>query len=133
MTAGHGHFHRALDVALAFYIAEINVVALMGRKKASQIGARGQEGRFPAQKIKRLPQILHTIDVDFIDHGGFERVGLRDKQCTLAAPPGFQRDWQDPFHGAHCAIQSQLAHKAKIFEGRAIQFFGHCNHPKRNR
>ena len=43
VTAGHRHFDRALHVALAFYVAEIDVVILVRRKEFAQIAARRQQ------------------------------------------------------------------------------------------
>ena len=104
MAAAHSHFDGAFDVALTFHIAEIDVVRLMRGKKSGQISARGQQRGFAAQKSKRLSQILHPIDVDIIDHGGFERIGFRDKECTLTSTTRFQRHRQHAFHRAHGAI-----------------------------
>ena len=94
VTAGHRDFDRAFNVALTFHVAEIDVVALVRRKKSSQIGTRRQKRRFAAQKSKCLPQILHAVDVDLIDHGGFERIGFRDEECAPAPPSCFQSDWE---------------------------------------
>ena len=79
MTASHRDFNRAFDVSLAFDLAEIDIIALMRGKKSGQIGARREKRSFAAEERECLPQILHAVDVDLIDHRGFERVCFRDK------------------------------------------------------
>ena len=133
MTPGHRHLDGALNVALAFYIAKIDIVVLVRGEEAGQIGTRRQKRSFAAQKIKGLSQILDAVNVDLIDHGRFERVGFRHKQRTFAAAARFQRNWQDTFHSAHRTVQSEFTYEAEIFERRAIELFGHRDHPKRNR
>jgi hypothetical protein len=47
---------------------------------------------------------LHAIDIDLIDHGGFERIGFWDKECAPAAASCFQSHWEHAFDGTHRAI-----------------------------
>jgi len=48
----------------------------MRSKKFAQISARRQKCDFATQECERLPQILHAIYVDLVDHGCFERICL---------------------------------------------------------
>ena len=50
MTAGHGHFDGALDVSLAFHVAEIDVVILVRGEKFAQITRASAEAGFPPRK-----------------------------------------------------------------------------------
>ena len=55
MTAGNGHFQRALYVPLSLHIREIDLVALMGREEFIEIAAGGLKGAFAAKKRKCFP------------------------------------------------------------------------------
>jgi hypothetical protein len=77
VTARHRDFNRAFDMSLALNISEIDVIYLMCRKKSSQISTRWKQGSLAAQERECLSQILHAVDVDLIDHRGFESVCLR--------------------------------------------------------
>ena len=55
MSARNGDLQRALDVALAFHVGEINVVTLMRREKFLKIAARRLKGSFAAEKRKCFP------------------------------------------------------------------------------
>ena len=55
VTARHSHFQGSLDVALAFDVAEVDFVILMGGKKFAEVPGRWAEGRFTAQKLECLP------------------------------------------------------------------------------
>ncbi len=79
-------------MALALHVAKVDVVTLMRGEEPTQIGACRQKRNFSAQEGECLPQILHAVDVDFIDHRRFERIGFGNKQRALAAPARFQRD-----------------------------------------
>ena len=92
MTAGDGHFDGAFNVPLPLHVAEINIVTLMRGEEFTQIGACRQKRNFSAQEGECLPQILHAVDVDFIDHRRFERISFGNKQRALAASARFQRD-----------------------------------------
>src|SRR5262245_3725434 len=133
VTACDGYLDGALDVALAFYIAEIDVVTLVRGEKFAQISARGQKRDFAAQKGERLPQILHAVYVDIVDHRGFERIGFGHEQRSFAAASRLERDRQHAFYGPNGTVQCQFADKTKTLERGTIEFLGHCDHSKRNR
>src|SRR6185369_7670581 len=133
VTAGDGYLDGTLDVSLTFYIAEIDIIILVGSEEFAQISARGQERDFAAQKGERLPQILHTVYVDLVDHRGFERVGFGHEQRSLAAASRLKGDRQHAFHGANGTVERQFADKTKTLERGTIEFLGHGNHSKRNR
>ena len=84
MTAGDGHLDRALYVTLAFHVIEIDVVALVRGEEFAQISACGQQRNFAAQESERLPQILHAVYVDFVDHRRFQRVRFGHEQRAFA-------------------------------------------------
>ena len=133
MTARDSHLDRALNVALAFHVAEIDVVIVVCGKEFAQISACGQKRNFASQKGKRLPQTLHAVYVDFVDHRGFERICFGHEQCSFATASRLERDRQHAFHGADGTVERQFADKTKIFEWRTVEFLGHCDHSKRNR
>jgi hypothetical protein len=120
VTAGDSYLDRALDVTLAFHIAEIDVVILMRGEEFAQMSTCRQKGNFPAQKGERLPQILHPVDVDFVDHRGFERVCFRHEQRAFAAAPCLKRNGQHAFYGTNRTVERQFADKAEIFERRTV-------------
>src|SRR4029077_2423440 len=64
VTAGDSHLDRALHVALALHIAEIDVVTLVRGEEFAEISACGQKSNFATQKSERLPQILHAVYID---------------------------------------------------------------------
>ena len=133
VAARDGDFDCAFYVALSFHIAEIDVVTLMCSEEFAQISACRQKRNFAAQKGERLPQILHAVDVDLIDHCGFKRVGFGNKQRALASSPCFQRNGQHAFHSTDRAVQGELTHEAEILKWRTVEFFGHGDHSKSNR
>ena len=54
MAAGDRDFDGALNVGLPFNIAEIDIVALMGREKFLKIAARRLQHAFVAKERERL-------------------------------------------------------------------------------
>src|SRR5262245_18397400 len=100
MTTGDAYFDCALDMALAFDVAKIDVVALVRSEKLAQISARGQKRNFAAQKCERLPEILHAVDIDLVDHCGFGRVRFGYEQRALAPAPRLKCDRQHAFYWA---------------------------------
>src|SRR6266481_3814863 len=102
----------------------------MGGEEFTQICAGRQKRNFSAQEGERLPQILHAVNVDLIDHRGFQRIGFGNKQRALATSARFQCNRQHAFHGAHRTVQGELAYEAKILERRTVEFFRHGNHSK---
>ena len=117
-------------MTLSFHVAEIDVVILVRRKEFAQISACWQKRNFTTQKGERLSQVLDPVNVDPIDHRGFECVRLRDEQRALAATTRLDCDGQYTLNGPDGTIERQLADKAKIFERRTIEFLGHRDHPK---
>ena len=53
---------------------------------------------FAAQECERLPQILHAVDVDLIDHRRFERICFGDEQPAFAAASRLERNRQHTLH-----------------------------------
>src|SRR4029077_17408041 len=133
VTAGYCHFHGAFDVALTFYVVEIDIVVLMRGEKLREIAAGGEERKFAAQKREGLPQVLHAVDVEFLHHGGFARVRFRDKQSAFAAPGSFERYGQEALYGPHCSIEREFTDKTEIFEGRTVDLLRHGDHAERYR
>jgi len=62
VSAGDGHLDRAFHMALAFDVAEIDLVILVGGKERSEIAMGRCDQRFPADELERLPKILDAID-----------------------------------------------------------------------
>ena len=93
MPSGNCDLDRALHVTLTFYIREIDLVVLVRGEKNSEIAARRSERSFAAQKLKRLSQILHAVNVDAIHHRGLGRVRFRNEKrlcggdAALPMPP----------------------------------------------
>ena len=61
MTTRNRDFDRAFNVALAFHVAEIDVVILMRGKKSGEIAARRQKRKLAAEKLKCLSQVLDAV------------------------------------------------------------------------
>ena len=133
MTAGDGDFNRAFHMRLSFHVAKIDIVVLVRGEKLGQIAARRKQRDFAAQELKCLPQILHAVDVDLVDHGGFARVRFRNEDGLLTAAPCFERDRQNAFDRSHRTVQGKLADKTEFLERRRIDRLGHGNHAERNR
>src|SRR5437762_7002227 len=119
-------------MTLAFHIAEIDVVKLVCGEEFAQIGACRQKGSLSAQESERLPQILHAIDIDLIDHRGFERVGFGDKQSALAPSARLQCNRQHAFYRPNRAVQRKLTDEAKVLKRRTVQVFRYGNHSDSN-
>ena len=133
MTAGDSYLDGAFDVALTLHVTEINVVTLVRGEEFAEIGACWQKCNFAAQEGERLPQILHPVDVDFVDHCSFERICFGYKQGALAAPSCFEGNGQHAFYRTNRTVECQFADKTKIFECRTIELLCHSDHSKRNR
>src|SRR6202171_2527058 len=133
VPAGNGHFDRAFDGALSFYVGKIDLVVLVRGEKIGQVTASRKKRELTAHEFECLPQILHAVDVDLVDHGGLARVGFRHEQGALAAFARFQRDRQDTFDRPHRAIQCEFPDKREILERRAVDFFGDGDHSERDR
>ena len=133
MSTGDSYFDCAFDMALAFHIAEIDVITLVRSEKLAQISACGQKRDFAAQKRERLPQILHTVDIDLVDHRSLERVRFRYEQRALAPATRLKCDRQHAFYRADRTVECQFPNETKIFKWRTVEFFGYCDHPQRNR
>src|SRR5438874_12326613 len=100
MTARDSHLDGALDVALPFHVAEIDVVIVMRGEEFAQIGMCGQKRDFASQKGKRLSQTLYAVYVDFVDHRRFERICFGHKQRSFATASRLEGDRQNALHGA---------------------------------
>jgi hypothetical protein len=105
VTASDGYLDGALDVTLTFYIAEIDIVVLVRGEEFAQISARGQKRNLATQKSERLPQILHSVYVDLVDHRGFERIGFGHEQRSFAAASRLKGDWQHAFYGPDGTVE----------------------------
>ena len=105
MTAGDRHFNRSLHVPLPLHVAEIDVVTLVRGEELAQIGACRQKRNFTAQEGERLSQILYTVDIDLVDHRGFEGIGFGNKKRALASSARFQCNWQHAFYSTDGAVQ----------------------------
>src|SRR5204863_9736361 len=116
VTACDSHLDCALDVTLAFHVAEIDIVTLVRGKEFAQISACGQKRNFATQKGERLPQILHAVYVDLVDHRGFERICFGHEQRAFAAASRLEGDRQHAFHWANGTVERQFADKTEIFE-----------------
>src|SRR4029453_2650816 len=122
VTARDGYLDRALDVALAFHGAEIDIVTLARRKEFAQSGACRQKRNFAAQERERLPQILHAVYVDFVDHRGFERICFGNQQRAFAAASRLEGHRQHAFHGANGTVERQFSYKTKIFKMSPVRY-----------
>ena len=123
VTAGDGYLDRALDVALAFDVAEIDVVILMRREKFAEISrVWAAIATSPRKNCECLPQIVHAVYVDLVHHRGFERICFGHEQRAFPAASRLERNRQHAFHGANGTVERQFADKSKIFEWRAVDF-----------
>src|SRR6266540_2140072 len=133
VTSGHRDFNGPFDVSLTLYVSEIDVIALVCGKKSGQIGACRKKGSFAAQERECLPQILDAVDIDLIDHRGFQRICFWNKQRVFATASRLERDWQDAFNCANSTVQGELTDEAEVFKGRAVQSLRYRDHPKGDR
>src|SRR5437868_8760428 len=118
---------------LTLYVGKIDIVALMGTEKSADIPASRQQRKLTAQKLKCLTEILHAVDVDLVDHGGFARICLRHEQRLFSSASRFQRNRQYTFDRSNAAVERELAHETKLFERASVQFFADRNHAERDR
>ena len=105
----------------------------MRGEEFAQISACRQKRDFAPQKGERLPQILHAVYVNLVDHRGFERICFGHEQRAFAAASRLEGHRQHAFHGSNGTVECQFADKTKIFERRTVEFLGHRDHSKRNR
>lgn len=133
MTAGDRHLDRALDVPLAFDVREIDLVTLMRGEELAPIAAHRGQLLFSPNELKSLAQILHAVDVDAGDHGGFARVRRWHDHRAFAAAPRFERDRKHTFDRAHPAVERELADEAEIGEQILLDFLCRGDHAERDR
>ena len=128
MPAGDRDFDGAFNVALAFHVSEIDIIALMAREEFFEITPGRLQRTFPAQKSKRLAQITDTVNGDSSYHGRFLSIGLWNEQRLLAAFTRLDCHWQYACHRTDRSIQSQFAHKAVFSKGGGIGFLAAGDH-----
>src|SRR5262245_41457647 len=97
-------------------------MTLVCGEEFAQISAGRQKCNFAAQECECLPQILHTVYVDLVDHRGFERICFGDKQGAFAAASRLEGDRQHAFYWADRTVERQFADKTKIFKRRTVEF-----------
>jgi len=132
VAAGDGDFDGALDVSLAFYVGEIDLVVLVSREERSQIAISRGDQRFPPNELESLAEIVDAVDGDSFHHRGFVRVDRRNKDRLFLLPARFQCHRQHAFHGTNAAVEREFPHEAVFFEGGAIQLLGHRDQPERD-
>ena len=88
MPSGGSYLEGALDTLLPLHVTEIEVEAGVFPEK---FGPGIDHGRLqldlPVEKPYHLGNILHAIDIEIIDHGGFPHVGLGNNQPLEALFP----------------------------------------------
>ena len=120
-------------MALAFDVGEIDVVILVRREELAEIAAHRLQFRFAPNELIGFPQILHAENFDPLDHRGFARIRRRHDDRRVPASARFERDRQHAFHGAHRAIECELADETETVERVALDFFRGGDHPECDR
>src|SRR5207237_8136087 len=105
-------FDCALHMTLSFHVGKIDIVGLVTGKETGEVAARRQKWKLAAEKLKRLAQVMHGVDVDFIDHRRLARVRGRTKERLFAAAPRFQCNRQNAFDRADASVESEFADEA---------------------
>jgi hypothetical protein len=133
VAARDRHFDRALNVALAFNVGEIDLVVLVAGEELAQVAPDRLELFFSPDELESLAQIPHSVDVDPRDHGGFLRVCLRHHDRALSAPPRFERYRQNALDRPDRAVERQLADKAQLGEQIFLDLLRGRDHAERDR
>ena len=111
VTAGRGHFQRALGGLLSAHIFEVDGKLLRLRQRRSGIRGQRRNAIGAIQQSDNFHQRLHRIDADAGDHRRLTGVGFRhDEVHDLVAARG-NGDGQRAAHPAHPAIERKFAHQ----------------------
>ena len=112
MAAGRRNLHRALDVLLPADVGKVEVeLALLLVKLAARVDDGRLKALHPIQKTHHVEQVVHAVDVKFVDHGRLTDVLPRHNQSLKLFFSRLNGNGQGAADGLKPSVKSQLAHE----------------------
>ena len=104
VSTRRGHLEGTFDLLLAFDIVEIDLVVATTIEKPLSIQLVGCQQSLTRDKIPRLTQGLHSVNLQAFDHRSFRRILSRHDQTVPATPFGLKCHGQHTTYWPHHAI-----------------------------
>ncbi len=106
MTTGSCNFQSPLNIFLAFYVAEIELVTIqMIVKLFTGINNNGFELQTAFEKLNYFAKRAHAINIKIVNNGSFAGVYQRQYKSFETIIAGFDGNWQRTFYGLQASIE----------------------------
>ena len=117
VSSSAGYLKGALDVLLALDVGKVIGEDALGLGK---LGAGVHDGGlqldFAIEELHDLDEVVHTVDVEFVDHGRFKGIGPRHDETVQVEFTRQYRHGQGTLDGPQAAIKREFAHEHESLE-----------------